>query len=316
MEQKTGPKDIFLHLLSIITLYVAVGSFISLIFQYVNVLLPDPLESNYYYISGVYSSIRWAISILIVVFPVYTWSVWFLNRGYAKVPEKREMKSRRWLIYFTVFLAALIMIGDLVALVYNLLQGEFTTRFLLKVLAVLLTAAAVFIYYLWDVRKSGAEPRPWFMTAITWGSIVAVAVSIVGGFFIVGSPALERAYRFDDERVSDLQNIQEQVVNFWQAKQKLPQNLSELKNSITGFIPPKDPENQAEYIYEKTGNLNFKLCANFSKPSRGGENSRIMTKSAYPAGPYGTENWDHDQGRVCFERTIDPAFFPPLNKAQ
>ena len=125
MEPKTGPKDVFLHLLSIIALYVAAGSFIALVFQYINVLFPDPLTSGYNYLASAYSGIRWSISVLIVVFPVYLWSIWFLNKNYALSPEKRELKSRKWLIYFTLFAAALIIIGDLITLIFNFLQFTF-----------------------------------------------------------------------------------------------------------------------------------------------------------------------------------------------
>ena len=38
-------------------------------------------------------------------------------------------------------------------LVYNLLGGEITTRFLLKVLIVAFIAGSVFWYYLTDVRR-------------------------------------------------------------------------------------------------------------------------------------------------------------------
>src|SRR3989344_2606090 len=153
METKAGPKDVFLHLLSIVALYVAAGSFIALLFQYINVLIPDPLQAGYYYLTSVYSSIRWSLAVLIVVFPVYVWSVWFLNKNYALSPEKRGLRSRKWLIYFTLFAAALIIIGDLITLIYNLLQGELSLRFFLKIIAVGLVAAVIFLYYLSELRS-------------------------------------------------------------------------------------------------------------------------------------------------------------------
>jgi hypothetical protein len=64
---------------------------------------------------------------------------------------------RKWLIYFTLFAAALIIIGDLVTLLNRFLEGELTVRFLLKVLAVFFVAGSVFYYYLWDLRKHKTE---------------------------------------------------------------------------------------------------------------------------------------------------------------
>lgn len=318
-QTKAGPKDVFLHILSIIFLYTAVGSFISLVFTYLNVKMPDPLETNHYYISSLYSSIRWAISVLVIVFPAYLWSVWFLNRAYAVSPEKRELKSRRWLIYLTISIAALIIIGDLIALVYNFLQGEFTLRFLFKVLTIFAVAGAVFVYYLWDVRRLAASPRPWFIQAVMYGSIVLAVVAIVAGFLVVGSPKEERAYRFDEERVGNLQMIQSEIVFFWQSKQKLPKDLSELNDSVRGFAVPVDPENSSNYIYKKTGNLSFDLCADFARVSRGGETSRAFEPMPIKPGayPYDSANyWNHGTGQVCFSRTIDPELYPPFSKTR
>ena len=157
ISEKTSPKDVFLHLLAIITLYVAAGGLVTLLFQYVNVFFPDPLVDGYYSIQSAYGAIRWAISTLIIVFPVYVLTSWFLNKGYVANPSKRNLRIRKWLIYFTLFVAAVVIIGDLVTLIYNLLGGELTIRFFLKILAVLTVAGSIFSYYFWDVRKHKTE---------------------------------------------------------------------------------------------------------------------------------------------------------------
>ncbi|OGF51909.1 hypothetical protein A3I27_00975 [Candidatus Giovannonibacteria bacterium RIFCSPLOWO2_02_FULL_43_11b] len=315
--QATGPRDVFLQFLSVISLYVAAGSFITLIFQYINYLIPDPLQAGYGYITSVFDSIRWSISILIVIFPVYAWTLWFMDKGYKEIPERMAMKSRKWLVYLTIFVAALLMIGDFVALVYQLLRGEFTSSFLLKVLTIILIAGAVFIYYLKEIKRQTGEARSSFVKTVSYAAIAVVAVSIIGGFFIVGSPKEERAYRFDEQRVSDLQNIQNETVYFWQAKRKLPNDLSELNDSIRGFRVPVDPENSSNYIYRKTGNLSFDLCANFARASRSGLD-RTAAEKPMPIGqPYDISGyWDHEAGQICFQRTIDPDKFPPLEKTK
>lgn len=156
--EKGGPKDVFLHLLAILTLYASAIAFIALIFQYINVLISDPLEmQNGYAIQSSYQVIRWSIASLIIIFPVYIFSVVFLNKNYAAIPEKRNLRIRKWLVYFTLFAASLIIIGDLVALIFNLLGGELTVRFLLKVLTVFFVASSVFYYYLWDLRRHDIE---------------------------------------------------------------------------------------------------------------------------------------------------------------
>ena len=185
--KKSSPKDVFLHLLSIISLYISAGSLIALWFQYINVLLPDKLDfTSYYSVAG---SVRWSMSALIIVFPVYLSVNWMLNRDYSVMPEKRELKIRKWLVHFTLFLASLIIIADLVTLVYNFLGGDLTGRFLWKVAAILLVIGTIFGYYLWDLKKHWAGKQ---LRVLTLAVLAVVLASIAGGFFTAGSPLKAR----------------------------------------------------------------------------------------------------------------------------
>lgn len=142
--------------------------------------------------------------------------------------------------------------------------------------------------------------------------IAVVAASIVAGFFVVGSPLEERVRRFDDRRTTDLQFIQSEIINHWTNKERLPVNLSELRDNIRGISIPRDPETNLEYEYAILNNLAFSLCATFSRPSRN------LTDSMAPqpiGDPYqNTENWEHKEGYTCFERTIDPDIYRPKTR--
>lgn len=153
--KKDSPKDVFLHLLAIVTLYASATEFLVLLFQYINLAFPDVLEIGYR--ASAMGLIRWAIATLIVVFPVYLLTSRHLLKVYKKEPAKRDLRIRRWLIYFTLFAAALIVIGDLVTLINSFLQGELTLRFVLKVLTVFFVSGSVFAYYFWDIKKYKTE---------------------------------------------------------------------------------------------------------------------------------------------------------------
>ncbi len=130
-----------------------------------------------------------------------------------------------------------------------------------------------------------------------------VLAAIVGGFFVVGSPAKQRDRRFDERRVNDLQVLQSEVVNYWNQKDTLPANLSDLASSITGFIPPTDPETSQSYEYSRKSDLAFALCANFNLANTYEDGKRAVPMM-YPQPYY--QNWSHGAGRVCFDRTLDP----------
>ncbi len=310
IESKTGPKDVFSQLLSIIGLFVSVIAFGTLIFGLIEMYFPDIL--NY---SGFYNreAIRWPLAILTVVFPLYLWFNSYLNKDLEKNPEKKELKSRKWLLHFTLFAAAIVIIGDLITLIFRFLNGDLTTQFILKVLAVLVIASAAFTYYLWLIRKdTPASKNPkmkWFVRVVSTVGIFF----IIFGFVTAGSPFSQRMRRFDERRVQDLQVIQSEIINYWQSKRSLPQNINQLRDEIRGFIPPKDPETGVSYEYRILGSLKFELCATF-KTSNKDEPSQLREKfGSVPPGSYpiidGT--WLHDAERTCFERTIDPDIFPP-----
>ena len=90
---KTEPKDVFMHLLAMVTLYSSITAFLVLVFQYINVLIPDPLTGNYYQLQSYFNGIRISIASLIVIFPVFVWVNYFLNKMYKGEPSKRRFKN-------------------------------------------------------------------------------------------------------------------------------------------------------------------------------------------------------------------------------
>lgn len=143
--------------------------------------------------------------------------------------------------------------------------------------------------------------------------IGVVAVSVVASFFIIGSPIKERVRRFDERRISDLQSIQWEVVNYWQKKSQLPATLVALNDDIRGFSVPRDPETGGAYEYAGEGATSFSLCATFSLANNDRSDARGMTKPV----PVGGENqsWAHGAHRTCFTRTIDKDLYPPALQA-
>ncbi len=317
---KNLPRDTFLYLLAIVTLIASAISFGTLLFQYINIYFPDVLSDSYWSSSMFYDFIRQALAALVVVFPVYVWASWFLNKDIKEFPEKSELKIRKWLLYLTVFAAALVIIGDLVVLIQTYLNGELTTRFLLKVASIFFIAGATFYHYFLQLKtpkknSSKVISSSRFFMMIIVGIVVA---TIIFGFFVAGSPQSRRLERLDERRVNDLSTIQSQVINYWQTKSKLPADLTILAGLSFGISIPNDPETNNAYEYKVLSNLKFQLCATFETANVNSPptNDRAVKPIPVPAGigPDGTTNWQHGIGKICFDRTIDPEVFKPFNK--
>lgn len=304
VSHKTHPKDVFLHLLMTGTLIVSAINFITLMFQYINHFVPDVLE---YYPQGISDSARWAIASLVIIYPVHIFIVWLLNKDFAQHPEKRESRLQKWFLYFTLFVAAIVIIISLILLIYNFLSGGLTLRFVFKVLSVILVAAVVFKYYLREIKKiSTAFTQP--EKIFVWIVSLIVLGGVAGGFVIAGSPFEQRYLKIDQQRINDLQMLQGQIENYWQQKSALPKSFDELAINNFGVPIPYDPETRHSYEYNKTGDLTYQLCATFSTDSQNNNQKQSYPRAVYPAGPMGTyaQNWDHSKGYICFSRTIPP----------
>lgn len=317
--QRNLPKEIFLHLLSVSTLYMSAINVLQLIWQAINKWVPDALAAFSYEHAYSVGVVRFALASIIVVFPVYLLSMWLLQREYHTNAESSRSKFRKWLMYATLFIAALILIGDLVIILRTFFEGELTVRFILKALSVLFVAGALFALYFWDIRtldKNVATVKK--MKWIALSATFFVCAVVIVGFFLIGSPKKERLARFDQQKVNDLQTIQWEIVEYWRAKQALPILLNDLSNPLRGFTVPLDPQTKESYgyeVFELRGKETFALCAVFNLASDTTKTEKsLYLESPFPGGNgiQGNSSWNHEAGKVCFERTIDPAFFPPL----
>lgn len=305
---KSSVKEFFLWAGAMLSLYGGVIAFIALVFDYLNYTFPDALT---YAPNPYQGGLPYEMASLIVLAPVFLALMRVIRRGIAQDPSRADLWVRRWALYLTLFIAGATVVIDLIVLLTNFLSGEeLSARFLLKVAVVLLVAAAGFMHFaadLWGYWIKFPDRARW----VNWATAALVVVAILAGFLIVGTPYSAREMRYDDQRVSDLQSIQSQVTYFYQQKRAVPATLSQLQDPLLGFLVPTDPATGAAYEYQKTSDLAFHLCATFAQPGGANQYGRTV---AYPtSSPYGDvqDNWEHAAGHVCFERMIDPDFYPP-----
>jgi len=293
-----GAREAFFHLLSFAAFYASVVAVVTLLFRYINRLFPDPAMSM---LRGAweFSAIRWSLAFVIVSFPVFLWITRLLLREMRAHPERSFSGTRRWLTYLTLFLASIALAGDVITLVFRLLEGELTARFVLKVFVVLLVAGLAFVYYFLSLRMpvDRLETRRTHRTFAWVASGIAV-FAVVWGLALTGSPGTARLHRFDDRRIEDLRTIRTEIANIClgdaqyrsleerHLQQPLPATLDEVADSAKTRRPEiRDPETGEAYEYDVLDETRFRLCATF----------RFARDEVYePA-------WNHPPGRQCFE---------------
>jgi len=127
-----------------------------------------------------------------------------------------------------------------------------------------------------------------------------VAIAIVWGFVLAGSPFKTRLQRLDDQRLTDLQDIYREIQALVRdedeketLKQPLPQTLEEAAGRARyRKLNLYDPETGEPYRYTRKDETTYELCATFALP-------RDADREVF---------WNHAAGEQCF--TID-ALDPP-----
>jgi len=290
---QVSAREAFLYLVLFATLYVVAFHSGVVGFAVVDRWLHDPLHSRAW--DSGRSALRWAAASLLIAFPVFLLCSRIVGRTLQREPEKRGSGVRRWLTYLTLFLAALVLIGDLVVLVSGLLSGDLTSRFVMRALVVFAIAGLVFGHYLLDLRRDevdSATPRgAWLARAGAVGVVLAVAAAL----WMSGTPARARTRELDQMRQRELLAIAEHLRDRRERLQPLPASLESMVADAWGSpLRIQDPETQAVYGYTMLDSNRVRLCAVFSGAD-----------SVGPHGDHAQQFWRHAAGEHCYEFRLD-----------
>jgi hypothetical protein len=149
-------KDAFLYLVSFSTLATWTIGLGSVMFTLIDRWIKDPLSATNSYAGGYYQMAN-SLASVIVAFPVYILVTRYTLGELEIHPEKLESAVRKWLTYIALFVAAGVVVGDLITFLTYFLRGELTGQFAAKVADVLVIAGAVFWYYLGSMRKRAPD---------------------------------------------------------------------------------------------------------------------------------------------------------------
>jgi hypothetical protein len=147
-------REAFLYLVMFSTLYYGAWNLGSLLFTFIDRAFPDATDPNYLFF---WDQQRWSTAAIIITFPVFLFMARYIAQQIERNPLKRFSPVRRWLTYVALFVSSATLLGDVTTLIYNLLGGDLTIRFVLKVFVVAAIAGSGFAYYLLDLRREERE---------------------------------------------------------------------------------------------------------------------------------------------------------------
>jgi hypothetical protein len=306
--KSNAAKFVFFYLLELVSLGFMTVSFGIILFQMINKNIADAITGY----SGSYSegALKFAISALLVSTPIYYVIGSFIQKSLFKGEFRKDSGIRRWLTYLILFVSFLIFVGWLIAFVYNFLNGEVTMKFILKTSSVLVIAATVFSFYLYDIRREAVENiKDRTLKIFFIATLSAVVIVFVASFFVAESPAAARNRLLDNQTINNFYAIDNCANQYYGENQKLPAGFAVMEADCPTLTPNllKDSQTGKSFDYRITGTTTYEICANFRTSNIGQDNS---ASAAYPA-ISGFNGSAHAAGDQCLKRQVYSA--PKVN---
>ena len=133
------------------------------------------------------------------------------------------------------------------------------------------------------------------MKKIFIGIIITLIVGAVGyGLYLTGSPGAQRQVRFDERRVSNLQEISRAISSYHTQTGTLPEALTALESLDFFLLSFSDPNTGEAYEYRVISEVTYELCAVFES------DSSLTQKPRFPL----LDTWEYKAGRHCFSNEV------------
>lgn len=139
-------REAFFYGLMFAALAMTAWHLTSMSFRLIDIWLPEA-AARQDGIGWAVDSIRFSMAALVVFFPLFL----FMNATAVRKSRLdvagRRSALRRWFGFITLLLAAFSLLGDLVYVIYKLLDGDLTARTIAKAAVVAIVAGCIFLYF-------------------------------------------------------------------------------------------------------------------------------------------------------------------------
>lgn len=292
--ENNAAKFAFYYILSLIALIFTALSTGMIIFQIINKNIADVIIQNVSDFSP--DQLKFAISALVISAPIFYITNWQILKNLFSGSFNKDSDVRKGLTYLVLLVSSVVMLGWLIAIVNNFLDGELTIKFILKALVAIGLAAAIFTFYYYDIKRDKvAGQKDEIIRIYFYSSLAVVAIVFIAGLFIMESPQKTRERKMDNAVLENFEDINRAIGTYYGDNEKLPADL-EIIESDFSYITDEDLENSAtgeKYEYKiKSANI-YELCATFKTSNKNEEYD-----------DYYQDNWPHDAGYQCLSQRV------------
>lgn len=298
-----NPKFAFYYLLSLVALIFTSLALGLIVFSIIDRNVSDVLVFSSAFYN--YSFLRFGIASLLISTPIFFVCLRAINRGLKKNDLTQDSPLRNWLTYFILAVSAVIILGSLVSVVYNFLSGRVTLKSILQFLTVIVIAALIFSYYLYDIKRNQIRKNDRIINVFFVSSLVLIVAVFSAAWFFVESPQMARQRRIDDRLMANINSVESYVNSYYDLKGYLPENLKEVMDEDEIYANPQnffDPETKKEIEYHRLNDKGFELCANFRADSY--QYLERKNKASYDQYTYIDRSKANKQGWNCFQGVL------------
>ena len=275
----------------------------AILFLAIDIFVKDPANRIFFDLGGF---ARFNAAVLIASLPVLLLVRRAIMRDIALNPANRIAPVVRTLAYITLLITSLIMVCDMVVVLMGFLNGDLTITFILKSVVVLLLAGGIFLWYTSGLafeekmgdseeKQSSIHESQW-RPRLAWAGFLTASLSLMLVLWIAGNPFNQRLVRLDRQRVSDLRSLQGAISRFHKKEKRLPDSLSELKNSPDSYIErTADAITKKPYLYKQIDQTSYRLGAVFDLATPAADDSNARSRDGF---------YQHDAGLQTFDLNV------------
>ncbi|MFH1662045.1 MAG: DUF5671 domain-containing protein [Candidatus Falkowbacteria bacterium] len=293
--QNNAAKFAFFYMLSLVALIFMALSSGMIIFQIINKNILDVIDSYRSNFSS--EQLKFAISALIISAPIYYFTMRQIFKNLVSGALEKDSEIRKWLTYFVLLVTSCVMIGWLIGTVNSFLDGELTTKFILKALTAIGISATVFSFYLYDIKRENVNVKDKIVQTFLYASLIAIIVVFTASLFTVESPTETRNRKLDEAILEKFDEIDRGMGEYYNSNKNLPENLDELVLEFSYITEDDlvDPTAKKKFEYKKISVDTYELCADFRMSNKGDNEDDYRGYK---------DRWPHDAGHQCLKQKV------------
>ena len=132
-------------------------------------------------------------------------------------------------------------------------------------------------------------------------SLILVTMGIATGFWLLGSPQLQRQLKADEKRLKNLHQIAE-YLHREEVKSRSQNQNFQLPKALPKKDYIRDPISEKSYEYKIIDGTDYQLCASFATDSKKERKKEYSYRKIQ-------EFWHHSPGKNCYQ--FDAKETPP-----